>query len=83
LILEAILVSDSLISFRRKIVITSELKTASDDWFSDFNDSGFATIATGRLPARTASDMQTIVDKILNYTNGPGGKLDKPEHDGC
>jgi len=56
-----------------KIVITSELKTASDDWFSDFNDSGFATIATGRLPARTASDMQTIVDKILNYTNGQAG----------
>ncbi len=54
-------------------MITSELKTASDDWFSDFNDSGFATIATGRLPARTASDMQTIVDKILNYTNGQAG----------
>ncbi len=56
-----------------KIVITSELKTASDDWFSDFNNTGFATIATGRLPARTADDMHTMVGKILNYTNGQAG----------
>jgi hypothetical protein len=56
-----------------KIVITSELKTASDDWFSDFNNTGFATIATGRLPARTPAEMQTIVGKILNYANGQAG----------
>src|SRR5260370_37754891 len=56
-----------------KIVNTSELKTASDDWFSDFNNTGFATIATGRLPARTADDMHTMVGKILNYTNGQAG----------
>jgi uncharacterized repeat protein (TIGR01451 family) len=53
-----------------KVVITSELKTASDDWFSDFNSSGFATIPTGRLPARTTADAQTMVAKILNYANG-------------
>ena len=34
-----------------RIVITAELKTASDDWFSDFNNTGFATMATGRLPS--------------------------------
>lgn len=50
-----------------KIIITSELKTASDDWFSDFNNSGFATIATGRLPARTTTDMQTMVSKTVGY----------------
>jgi uncharacterized repeat protein (TIGR01451 family) len=53
-----------------RVVITSELKTASDDWFSDFNSSGFATMATGRLPARTVSDAQTMVAKILGYANG-------------
>ncbi len=52
-----------------KIVITSELKTASDDWLSDFNNTGFATIATGRLPARSADDAQTMVGKILGYAH--------------
>jgi len=53
-----------------KIVITSELKTASDDWFSDFDNTGFAQIATGRLPARTVADAHTMVGKILSYANG-------------
>jgi hypothetical protein len=56
-----------------RIVITSELKTASDDWFSDFNNTGFATIATGRLPARTSADAQIMVGKILNYANEQPG----------
>jgi uncharacterized repeat protein (TIGR01451 family) len=52
-----------------KIVVTAELKTASDDWFSDFGNTGFAQIATGRLPARTVSDAQAMVGKILSYAN--------------
>lgn len=56
-----------------KIIVTQELKTASDDWFSDFDNTGFAQIATGRLPARTASDAQTIVNKILSYSTGQPG----------
>jgi uncharacterized repeat protein (TIGR01451 family) len=56
-----------------KIIITSELKTASDDWFSDFNDAGFATIATGRLPARTGVEMQTMVSKTIAYISGATG----------
>src|SRR5205823_10992045 len=56
-----------------KIVITSALKTASDDWFSDFENTGFAKIATGRLPARNAADMQTIVTKIMGYAGSPAG----------
>src|SRR6476659_9857863 len=56
-----------------KIVVTSELKTASDDWFSDFNNSGFAQIATGRLPARTSDDAQTMTGKILSYASGAIG----------
>jgi Peptidase family C25 len=50
-----------------KVVVTGELKTASDDWFSDFENTGFAKIATGRLPARTNTDAQTMVSKILSY----------------
>jgi uncharacterized repeat protein (TIGR01451 family) len=56
-----------------KIVVTAELKTASDDWFSDFDNTGFAKIATGRLPARTTADAQTMVAKILGYSNSQGG----------
>lgn len=53
--------------------MASILKTASDDWFSDFNNTGFAQIATGRLPARTAGDAQTMTAKILGYATGQPG----------
>ena len=56
-----------------KIVITAELKTASDDWFSDFENTGFAKIATGRLPARTTDDMNTMVRKIVGYAKTDSG----------
>ena len=56
-----------------KIIITQELKTASDDWFSDFNNSGFAQIATGRLPARSPSDAQILAGKIVGYDSGQPG----------
>jgi hypothetical protein len=58
-----------------KIVPTSSLMTASDDWFSDFNDSGKPTIATGRLPVSTADEAKTVIGKIVGYegqsTDGP------------
>jgi len=58
-----------------KIVPTPSLMTASDDWFSDFNDSGMPTIATGRLPVGSVDDAKTVVEKIVAYegqsTNGP------------
>jgi uncharacterized repeat protein (TIGR01451 family) len=57
-----------------KIVKTSSLMTASDDWFSDFDDSGIPTIATGRLPVSTTDEAKTVVGKIAAYegqsTNG-------------
>lgn len=49
------------------IVPTAELKTASDDWFSDFNDTGYAQIATGRVAVRTADEAQLVISKIVNY----------------
>ncbi len=56
-----------------RIIPTAELKTASDDWFSDFDGTGIATIATGRLPARTAADAQLMVSKITGYATGATG----------
>jgi hypothetical protein len=58
-----------------KIVPTSNMMTASDDWFSDFNDSGMPTIATGRLPVGSADEAKTVIGKIVAYegqsTDGP------------
>jgi hypothetical protein len=56
-----------------KIIVTSELKTASDDWFSDFDGTGVAHIATGRLPARTTDEALTIINKLLGYNRGQAG----------
>jgi hypothetical protein len=53
---------------------SASLMTASDDWFSDFTDSGMPTIATGRLPVGTVEEAKTVVGKIATYegpsTNG-------------
>jgi uncharacterized repeat protein (TIGR01451 family) len=57
-----------------KIVASSGLMTASDDWFSDFNNIGIPTVATGRLPVSTLDEANTVVGKIAAYegqsTNG-------------
>jgi len=50
-----------------RIVASPNLMTASDDWFSDFNDSGIPTIATGRLPVSTILEAQTVARKISTY----------------
>jgi hypothetical protein len=50
---------------------TDVLETASDDWFVDANDDGFADLAAiGRLPARSALEAATMVDKIVAYEQG-------------
>jgi hypothetical protein len=55
-----------------RIIETAAFKTASDDWFSDFRQNGFATIPTGRIPVRTAADTDLVVSKIVNYEKGIG-----------
>jgi uncharacterized repeat protein (TIGR01451 family) len=50
-----------------RIIETAAFKTASDDWFTDFKQTGFATIPTGRLPVRTTADAALAVSKIVNY----------------
>jgi len=57
-----------------RIVPTSMMMTASDDWFSDFNDTGIATLATGRFPVSDAEEAQLVAGKAATYqgksTNG-------------
>jgi uncharacterized repeat protein (TIGR01451 family) len=58
-----------------RMVQSTSLMTATDDWFSDFIGNGVPTIATGRLPVATVDDATTVVGKIATYegqsTNGP------------
>jgi len=53
-----------------RIIETAAFKTASDDWFTDFQQTGFATIPTGRLPVRTPTDVDLLVSKIVGYEQG-------------
>jgi hypothetical protein len=53
-----------------RIIETAAFKTASDDWFTDFAQNGFATIPTGRLPVRTTADADLVVSKIVGYEQG-------------
>ncbi len=53
-----------------RIIETAAFKTASDDWFTDFQANGFATIPTGRLPVRTPAEAALAVQKIVGYENG-------------
>ncbi|HEY2090978.1 MAG TPA: C25 family cysteine peptidase [Thermoanaerobaculia bacterium] len=47
-----------------KMVPTLYLKTASDDWFTDFNGDGIADIPVGRIPVRSADEATTVISKI-------------------
>jgi uncharacterized repeat protein (TIGR01451 family) len=57
-----------------KIVPATGLMTASDDWFSDFDNSGMPTIATGRLPVSSVDEANLVAGKLFAYegqsTNG-------------
>ncbi len=53
-----------------RMIETAAFKTASDDWFTDFTQSGFATIPTGRLTVQTTADADLVVSKIVGYENG-------------
>jgi len=46
-------------------VPTAIVKTASDDWFADFNDTGLATMSIGRIPVRTAAEADAVIGKIV------------------
>jgi uncharacterized repeat protein (TIGR01451 family) len=49
-----------------RMVLTALLRTASDDWFTDFNNDGIADIPIGRIPVRTADDAALILGRIAS-----------------
>jgi uncharacterized repeat protein (TIGR01451 family) len=49
-----------------KQVDTTLLKTASDDWFTDFNNDGIADIPIGRIPVRTPDEAALVIGKIAS-----------------
>jgi uncharacterized repeat protein (TIGR01451 family)/fimbrial isopeptide formation D2 family protein len=54
-----------------KLVTSQYLKTASDDWFADFNDTDTPVMAIGRLSVRTAEDAAIVVGKLVRRTAPP------------
>ncbi|HSS20331.1 MAG TPA: C25 family cysteine peptidase [Pyrinomonadaceae bacterium] len=50
-----------------KLIDTTLTEAASDDWLADFNNDGIADLALGRLPVRTAADLDLVVGKLLAY----------------
>lgn len=50
-----------------KLIDTAALETASDDWLADFHGIGLADMAIGRLPARTAAEVDLMVAKIMSF----------------
>jgi hypothetical protein len=53
-----------------KLVDTTYLETASDDWFTDFDSDGIADIPVGRIPVQLASEAKTAITKIVAYDSG-------------
>ncbi|MEN3333420.1 MAG: hypothetical protein V7641_2785 [Blastocatellia bacterium] len=57
-----------------RMIDTSYLETASDDWFVDFDGDAVAEMAIGRLPARTAAEAALMVNKIVSYDQSVGSQ---------
>jgi uncharacterized repeat protein (TIGR01451 family) len=53
-----------------RMIETAAFKTGSDDWFTDFKQTGFGTIPIGRLPVSTAAEANLVVSKIVGYELG-------------
>jgi hypothetical protein len=50
-----------------KLIDSSQIETASDDWLTDFNNDGIADIPTGRLPVSTLDQSTAVADRIAAY----------------
>jgi Peptidase family C25 len=50
-----------------KLVDTTFMETASDDYYVDFNDDGLPDMAIGRLPVRNATEAARMAAKIIAY----------------
>ncbi|HXH42060.1 MAG TPA: C25 family cysteine peptidase [Thermoanaerobaculia bacterium] len=49
-----------------KLIGTTLLTTASDDWFTDFNNDGIADIPVGRIPVDTPDEAALVIGKIAS-----------------
>src|SRR5206468_940727 len=56
-----------------KLLPTTLLETASDDWFGDLDGDELPDLAVGRIPVRTREEADTVVAKVLAYEAGPRG----------
>jgi hypothetical protein len=56
-----------------KLLDTTYMETASDDWFVDFNGDGLPDMAIGRLPVQTAEETTQVVSKIIAYEQAAAG----------
>lgn len=54
-----------------KLLMSDLLLTASDTWFTDFDDDGAPDIPIGRLSARVSGDVAAEVAKIVAYETNP------------
>jgi hypothetical protein len=50
-----------------KLIDTTYMETASDDWFVDLNGDGLPEMAIGRLPVQTVEEAAIVVSKIIGY----------------
>lgn len=50
-----------------KLIDSSQIETASDDWLTDFNNDGVGDIPTGRLPVSTAEQATAVAGRIAAY----------------
>jgi hypothetical protein len=50
-----------------KLIDTTFMETASDEWFGDFDGDGISEVMTGRLPARDAAEASRMIAKLLRY----------------
>src|SRR5262249_19773662 len=56
-----------------KLIDTQLMETASDVWFTTFDQNGGAEMAVGRLPVRTVEDIDRLVAKIVGYSKAGAG----------
>jgi hypothetical protein len=50
-----------------RLIDTTYMETASDDWFVDFNNDGLPEMAIGRLPVQSKEEAAIVVSKIVGY----------------
>lgn len=50
-----------------KLIDTSLMETASDEWLGDFDNTGLAGMSFGRIPVHTTQEAALVVNKLVNF----------------